>query len=368
MMSDVDKIDEFKQAIHKSNVQLGIKQISNAIVLPGKSIGGGIISGNAYFEESAMHINHAYAHPYNYNENEVINDDSDALYVGMLDPVWGHCITDNLKNMWVFFNNIHLDLTGIKIIYTTNNSAIKLPNSFIDLLKSIGIDLESFTCIKSITRFRKIYLPDSCFFCDKSTDVRHYTREYVDIIERITEKYCHGSHFEQSEKLYFSREHWKSPKDFGEKYVRQAFEDSGYKIIYPETLSLGEQISLIYNCSTLATTDGSIAHNALFMRSGSELVIIRKAPYLNGYQGAINEIKDLNVIMIDANKSNMLINKNRQWSGPFFLYANKKLCDFLNIQKPVFPFIGYAKYCGVSLVRRFKILIERIIRINYCKE
>jgi hypothetical protein len=364
MTSDVSKIPEIIKINHKSERKLSLTLITDAVVLPGTNIGGGIISGKHYYEESAMHINHAYAHPYKYKEDDTLLDNVDAIYIGMLDPVWGHCITDNLKNLWVFFDkNLSVNINNLKIIYTTNNSAKKLPNSFIDLLLSIGIDISSFTCINRITKFKRLYLPDSCFYCDKCTNVRYYTQEYIDLIERITKNYSYSSISEYPEKIYFSREHWKSPKDFGEKYVRKAFEKSGYRVIYPESLSLREQISIINKCTSLATTDGSIAHNSLFMQNGRELIIIRKASYLNEYQSAINEFRDLNVVLIDANKSNMLINKKRPWSGPFFIYSNRQLCAFLRIKKANFPLFSYTKYCLISILRRIKINIEKCVQI-----
>ena len=135
----------------------------------------------------------------------------------------------------------------------------------------------------------------------------------------------------------------------------------GYKIVFPETLTLNEQISLLKGCSEFVTTDGSTSHNAIFCKNDTKLVIIRKSDYQNGYQAAINKLKDFNIVYIDSNKS-IMCNKKQPWVGPFFVYPDKKFCSYLEIKYKGFPFFSFIVYCLRHLFIKFVRFPKRVIK------
>lgn len=55
------------------------------------------------------------------------------------------------------------------------------------------------------------------------------------------------------------------------------------------------------NADSVVATEGSISHNVIFCRSQTDVVILWKSNYVNGYSLVINECKNLNVTYIDAN-------------------------------------------------------------------
>lgn len=101
----------------------------------------------------------------------------------------------------------------------------------------------------------------------------------------------------------------------------------GYFVIHPELHSLADQIALVDKCLYLATTEGSVSHLAVFCKSGTSLVIIRKADYINTYQVAINEVADLKVTYIDAHHSHVA-DERWPWSGPFYLCTTTYLHNY----------------------------------------
>ena len=61
------------------------------------------------------------------------------------------------------------------------------------------------------------------------------------------------------DKVYFSRRKiFQNGREWGENNIERVFYNLGYKTIYPETLSIDEQINILRNCSHFATTEGSI--------------------------------------------------------------------------------------------------------------
>ena len=63
------------------------------------------------------------------------------------------------------------------------------------------------------------------------------------------------------------------------------------------------------------------------MSRGTQIEIIRKVPFINEYQIALNEIKELNVTYIDAHLS-IFVRNDVPAAGPFFIYVNDNLLNF----------------------------------------
>lgn len=113
-------------------------------------------------------------------------------------------------------------------------------------------------------------------------------------------------------------------REFWEKSIERVFKKLGYRIIYPESLSVDDQITLLNNCKYFAATEGSISHSSIFCKPRTSVVIIRKSHLVYSYQLSINEMADLNVTYIDAHRSANL-NKAVPYYGPFYLCINRNL-------------------------------------------
>lgn len=329
-----------------SEKELVIDEIDGGVLLPYISIpvrhfggGGGIMSGNKYYFFSPL--NAGYAEPYFFNEEDVVYDDSVVVFIGMFASVWGHCLTDNLKHLWFLLdNNLKRRYENYKFVYTTFYDDFDLYDNFTWMLSEIGVEVNKLQKVTRITRFRKIYLPDSCFFYDILKDRLFYTKEYIGVINRLKSNVVPNKSFQ---KIYFSRKHYKvNNRDMGEEKIEKIFEDIGYKIIFPEELTVYEQIAILKGCTHFAATEGSISHNMIFLNNSADAVIIRKADYINIYQVAINQIIAANVTYVDAHKSTLAYNSG----GPFFLYPSKELLKFTGGRWKPFPIFQYFAYMG----------------------
>ena len=167
--------------------------------------------------------------------------------------------------------------------------------------------------------------------------------------------------------MYFSRSAWKKGNpDFGEHLIEKAFYEKYHcEIIHPEQLSFVDMVKILQETRTLITTEGSVSHNSLFMQPGSELIIIRKAGFVSYYQLMINQIKDLRVTYIDAHQTHYFYDKETPYYGPFFLYVNNSLAQFLKI-KAHFPLLTYIRYrMNIVLDKMFKICLPVFVRIKH---
>jgi len=335
-----------------SRESLSVRCVESGIVVPGPA--GGIAENGSMIVES-MAYRVACPPKFRKVPDAKLQYDEEVLYLGCFESCWGHCITDDLKHLWPLCGPGAEKYRSMKWVCTLTRPEKQLPQNFIELLALLGIDERKIEKVCEPAKFRKIYLPDECFYADETSCRRYFTKEYSAIVDELIEKAVSGgAHESPAEKIYFTRTGWrKGNPDFGERHLERAFEQKGYRIVRPETLSFAETVRIVNGCRSLAATEGSCAHNSLFMRKGMSLVVVRKADYICEYQIPINQLRDLDVTYIDANGTTLLESKSCPFSGPFFLYCNKRLADYLNV-KPCFPVLDWVSY--LATWARLKVL------------
>ena len=251
----------------------------------------------------------------------------------------GHCITDNLKRLWFFKSNTYKKkFSKFPVVYTyTLND---FPENFFRLLKILHVDFEKFTLIDKPTNFKRIVMPDESFFLSPSTNKDNdkvplegsnnnfrgnncafFTKEYVEIIEEIR-NYAKKNYSPLSQKKFYF---FHGVKQFGEEAVAEYFHSKGYDIIRPEKLTLEEQLNILLNCESFASTVGSISHNIIFLRDNANVILIpRRGSHLNIYQQALNQIRDLDIHYIDSALSIFA----ERWDGIFCYVIGKGLLKY----------------------------------------
>ena len=274
-----------------------------------------------------------------------------AIYIGFLLSEWGNTITDSLKKLW-FLNTPEgkrLLLEGAEVVYVTfENQPLK--EYQLELFRLAGFDATKWKQITQPTQFSEVIVPGNSLVTSPN-DVRFYYSDFLEIVRKIKLEAAacaakEGWKFD-SEKIYLTRTRWKQGRDSNEKQIEDVFRRLGYQIISPEQLGVARQIMLMSSCSCMAATEGSISHNALFMSSGSELIVLRKADYINDYQLMINEISGLRVTYIPVHHSTK-VNEEMPWVGPFYLCLTPQLKAWSGLPLPILP-VGlqpqYWKYC-----------------------
>lgn len=338
-----------------SNVNLHVEVLENALILPGDNQGrGGILFQGEMLPQSSYR--RGVARLYEFDENDVFNSDEEVVWIGMWPTVWGHCLTDNVKHLWFLFHPEYDYLKKYKMLYSTIwGTTFDEKHNFWQLLRIWGIDTGNICRLEKPTRFKRVFLPDESFI--HTDEGKFYTKEFALLYDNTTIP-TPKKRIPLYDKVYFTRTGWGGGKDFGEKRIETAFRKMGYHVLCPEILELDELICVLRNCKVLATTEGSISHNCLFLEKGTKVVIIRKAYYVNMYQLAINEIRELQVTIIDSHKS-VGVSSVNPMLGPFFLYCGKNLQKFApNIKLGKFPLIDFLIY-----LRKSKYIRKSIKRI-----
>jgi len=336
----------FSDNLHCQCIEDGIivPQWGDGIAYKGDS--GGVRTKEGYQVLSSVFIGGEYK-VRNLPETPIAERNEDVIYIGTFMAVYGHMITDGLKHLWFLHTDEGQKLikSGIKLVYTTIFQ-VKLPQWALKILELAGVEINQIEQIEKTTQFSKVYVPDPSIIATQLNE-RFFNSSYISVINYIKRHIDTNNNYE---KVYFSRTCLGKVgnKDaYGEKGIEKIFADNGYRIIYPEKLTIEEQISILKGCKVFAATEGSISHNAIFCEAGTKHIILRKTDFLNSYQMMINEAANLEVTYIDSNKS-IMVPKDTPWAGPFYLYVSPNLRRFFNIHKISLPY--YIKWSFMSYV------------------
>ncbi len=298
---------------------LGVKKYKNALIKPAQNLWGDS-KGGVVEEPDKKEI------------LEAVKSDKKVIYIGSMIKIWGHAITDNLSKMWVLLTDKYLQeykSEGFEILYDAYEGFTFYPN-YKQFLELAGIDIEGWIQLDRPTVYKEILIPEDSFYVDEGGDWHyHFTKEYMTILDAV--KKAEIEEKLSFDKIYFSYRNAGKGKVVGEEELEEFFSSVGYKIIQPEKYTFFEQLSMLRNCKSFAATIGSCAHNSVFCKPGTQVVLIPRAHYLTGYQQCMDEITDLDINYIDSSLS-VCLDKKCATTGPFFYYPSKKLLDFYEVE------------------------------------
>ena len=184
------------------------------------------------------------------------------------------------------------------------------------MLEILGVDIEKFRPIEQPTQFDKIILPDRSFLHVE----KGFTKEYQETIDCLRNFALKHRTPTSSKKIYY----FHGARQTGEERLAQYFKAKGYEIIQPEKLTLDEQLNILINCESFASTIGSCAHNSAFLRDNSEVILINRMN--NGFydfQRIIDQVHSQNISYIDSSLS-IFYKRN----GPFCYIISDQLRKF----------------------------------------
>ena len=335
-----------QNARHFDERQLKIAEYENAVIAPRSEQ----CAGGLYCDNSPVRYSNCYdVYEPKPNGEKIEYSDNEVLFLGMLYSPWGHCITDHLSRVWPFLS-ANIKAKNLDVVYVMASHDSDLPANYFTLLELLGVERCRIHKIEVLTQFKKVYFPDRSFWHNEYGDgnpIRHYSKEYVETVDAIREASCPAKRV-RTRRVYLSRSGWKKGfVDFGEQTLEQVFARKyNCEVLRPETLTFEQTVQLMYECEVLVTTDGSIAHNAIFGPDGLNMVILRKSDFVNYHQPVINEIKNLAVTYIDVYHGGWLFNnRDEPWVGPFYLYVTRYVAEFLGggIKFSIAEFLRYLK-------------------------
>jgi len=169
---------------------------------------------------------------------DISYDKRTVLYFGYTRNHWGHLLIDEVQRLWPIISNEN-QFDNI-VIYTPDNCP---PKQFVySLLKSLGICKSKIIQATCITQFAKVYYAEIPYVVGSEMK-----DEFFQIFRRASSLCDSGtkSMVNLNQRIYLSRSKLNPGKswEFGEKGVEKILRKNGYNILYPEKMSVQDQIS-----------------------------------------------------------------------------------------------------------------------------
>lgn len=308
-----------KKDISYSSIQnatiLPLKKEENDILLFGK---GGVVVGDTYIESSG--IEGRVGGFYSYNSGSYKNEK--VVYCGALIHQWGHFLVESVARIWYFLEN---DVTVDKYIFISNianfPSVEEIQGNYREFFSLLGI-LDKIEICMVATTYREVIIPELAY-----SRKYYYSEKYKAVFDQIRKNALSREVGERPERVFLSRSALPKAKlnEFGLDLLDNFFIRNGYKILYPEKLSLSELIYQMFYAKICAAESGTLPHNCLFCEDGKKIIIVERQTTINEIQANIDQIKDLDVIYIDGAYS---LYPTLAGFGPYLFGYNRQLEQF----------------------------------------
>jgi hypothetical protein len=261
-------------------------EVSNAVYYPNEKLGNAVQYCGLYDSESKLirescttyikgeqEINVTLSPTIRNIEGEFSIDSRKFVYLGPLATAYGHLITEGIARLWylpvalqegrsllVHGSRKHFDIKYIRDLY-----------SFLNIHPDQLVTLEKPTILKDVL------IPDPTFIIGGSACLHH-----LKLLQAIAEKaLLNATISKTSQPLYLSRLRLRRRWVRNERLLEKVLRGKGFKIAYPETLSLQEQIKLFNQHDVIIGIQGSALHNLLFRLKPATNITLCRNPGMN---------------------------------------------------------------------------------------
>ena len=221
--------------------------------------------------------------------------DKPFLYIGAFETYhYGHFIVEGISQLWALAEN-----NGLPVFYANWMNALKKvflrrEKSYIDELMSyMPLSRDNLYYSDQLIKFTKIRIPQpTSVFGVKILNHHRLVPEYI--AQKVIERNG-GLNPPRYDTIYLSRSKLKDGfrSITNESELEERLRAKGVEIVYPETLTLSQQIMLFNSCKNIIGVQGSALHNILFVIRADVNVytICSKKTWLGTFQ-MIDEIKE----------------------------------------------------------------------------
>ncbi len=171
--------------------------------------------------------------------------------------------------------------------------------NFRRLLEILEVDVDRLQPITQPTQFDKIILPDESISINNSDGKVYFTEKYRETIDCVRHFAMKNRTPTPLRKIYY----FHARKQFGEERIAKYFMSKGYAITLPEFLTTDEQLNLLINADSFASTVGSCSHNSVFLRDNAEAIFIPRSGARIPYQRILDQVHPVNATYIDSSFS-----------------------------------------------------------------
>lgn len=192
-----------------------------------------------------------------------------CFYVGTMTSHYGHFMVNTLCRMWAL--NQSIDASTLLLYHGNEEPEEIFQTGFIsDIFSALGLGPDNFVRFSSPTLLRKVVIAYPAF-----QELSFAFQSFADFFR------CVGDSFETKEydhsdeqPIFLSKREIKSGISgfLNESQFIDSLRNEGIKIVFPELLSLGEQIEIFRTKNVIGGMYGSAFHTSLFTQNNNIMV------------------------------------------------------------------------------------------------
>ena len=249
--------------------KLGFQVIKHGTIVPckvqvvdgAKKIFGGIVDNNGeYIKSSSRRYGDTGVYTPPPKQIDKFSPET-VVYLGKFNSTWGHFLTDHIKFLWFLKSDIYKsEFKNCPLVYIKYGAfSFTTHQNHRRLFEILGVDVDNLQEITQPTQFENIILPDESYrFSEEKGTSHFFTDGYVETIDCLRDFALKNRTPTPSKKMFF----FYGKYQVGEERLAEYFKSKGYDIVSPEKFTLDQQLNILINCESFASTLGSISHNA----------------------------------------------------------------------------------------------------------
>lgn len=302
--------------------------IENGIILQSTDLGDHNNSGSAIYNKNGELVlqqrNNEFCDVKTWNskciDTEIKEEnkyDFPCIYMGQLTNHYGHFLLESLCRFWIFleeYKDLIKNRSNYKYVFTdfvTMTTPIISDNILLKTICNIlKININDFILIKNKSSFSEIVLYEPSVCINEKMDIR-FKKLCDSISQNIVENTIDDN------KLLRSKEIFQTPYIYivrkcikEEKAIIDVMKKHNFFIMIPRIETFKEDVLKYSNTSIMVALEGSCAHNIIFSKPNTEILIINWRNRITTNQIKCNILSLSNVNVIDMNNEHFLTNLN----------------------------------------------------------
>ncbi|MGW9820658.1 cephalosporin hydroxylase [Methylorubrum extorquens] len=233
-----------------------------------------------------------------YDDCDVFDSNESCVYFGPIIPHYGHFLVTTLARLWFVLREVK---NGRKLlVHSDHRPEDYFANPYMGpLLRAAGLSVENFTSPAGVTRYRNILVPSPAF-----VEQLCAFRSYVEPMHAIGQVIIGDRIPARTERFaYLSKS--KLPKGsvakiMSEDILEKILSSSNFDVIYPESLSLEEQISVFYKYKAVVGFVGSAFHSHIFCDNPSEIYGLSLESFINSNLVLLDRLNGVKGAYLDS--------------------------------------------------------------------
>jgi capsular polysaccharide biosynthesis protein len=225
-----------------------------------------------------FHANIEQIHP----PDDCANIPDPLIYLSWLPAHWGHFLTESISRLWA--RSEQPELSRLRGFFAHLEV---LPPPILEFLNALGLDESRFLTSSKPVRLERCFIP-AASFSNRAEAYAVHLASSRDVAQVLLGNVPISK---SNQPVFLSRSKFKIVRTLRhEAELEERLAAHGVLIVYPETMTLAEQVALFNTHSTFIGCFGSAFHGLAFSRSPRELTT----------QMLIDGMPNTNFLMFDA--------------------------------------------------------------------